>query len=113
MKIQRLLGILWLALFSFILAFWLWQFVKNAYQSDLSFHVYISPVFLFGAIASFFLFQGARWARIAIGIIALSLAVLVFWLTLKFGWRWADGSLGVFALASVVLLFFPRHEPVA
>jgi peptidoglycan/LPS O-acetylase OafA/YrhL len=113
MKTQHILGILWFALFSFILIFWLWQFMEKTSPESGYFRVLTSPVFLFGAIASFFLFRGAQWARIAIGIIALLIAVLVTWLFLKSGWRWPDGSLGVFALASVVLLFLPRHDPVA
>jgi hypothetical protein len=112
MKTHRILGILWFALFSSILVFWFWEFVEKTSPESGYFRVFTSPVFLFGAIASFFLFQGARWARIAIGIIALLIAVLVAWLVLKSGWRWPDGSLGIFSLASVVFLFFPRHEPV-
>ena len=113
MKIQRILGIPWLALFSFILLVWVWQFVAGADRGDLKLHAILIPIFLFGAIASFCLFRGARWARIAIGIIALLIAVLVTWFFLKSGWHWPDGSLGVFALASVVILLWPKHEPVA
>jgi peptidoglycan/LPS O-acetylase OafA/YrhL len=116
MKTQRILGILWLALFTFIIAFWLWKFAtRTNMSSDLGFHAFASPVYLFGVIASFFLIRGAQWARIAIGIIALLFAVLVFWLFWKsWSWHGVDGCLGIFALVSAVILLYPRrHEPVA
>jgi hypothetical protein len=115
MKTQRILGILWLALFTFIIAFWLWKFAtRTNMSSDLGFHTFASPVYLFGVIASFFLIRGAQWARIAIGIIALLFAVLVFWLFWKsWSWHGVDGCLGIFALVSAVILLFPRRHAVA
>ena len=69
---------------------------------------------MFGVIASAFIIQGARWARIAIGIMALAivfLAVCGMWQERR--WHGVDGCLGVFELVSALILLFPRHEPVA
>ena len=114
MKTQRTLGILWLALFILIICLWLWKLIRrDDVSGSLGFHPLAGLVYVFGVIASAFLIQGARWARIAIGIIALLVAVLVAWIFFKSGLRWPDGCIGAFALVSVVLLFWPRHEPVA
>jgi peptidoglycan/LPS O-acetylase OafA/YrhL len=117
MKIQRTLGTLWLALFSYGLCFWFWEFVRKSDPGANGGHAILSPIFLFGAIASIFLFRGAKWARIAIGIIALFLGVIMLWNIWQRGWmwadRWPDDSLCVISLASVVLLIIPKHEPVA
>jgi len=112
MKTQRILGILWLALFSFILVLWLWQAIEKAESSGL-YRVFISPAFLFGAIASFFLFLGARWARISVGIIALLIVALVILENDNHWARWPDACLGIFALASAITLLFPRRKAVA
>ena len=85
-------------------------------QADLGTHVVLTPIFLFGVVASIFLIRGAKWARTAVGIIALSLAGLVVWGIVDSGWRsdlWADYSLSGFALASVILLMFDRHKLAA
>ena len=114
MKTQRILGILWLAFCSFIIVFWLWKFMNNIQPLVGYFQIFASVVYLFGAVASIFLFRGARWARIAIGIIALSTAILVIWEIWNMG-RWPvwDGYFGVFGLVSAVILLFPRRHAVA
>jgi peptidoglycan/LPS O-acetylase OafA/YrhL len=86
----------------------------NSDQSELYFRVIATPGFLFGAIASFFLFRGAQWARIAVGITVLLMAVLVLaeaWM--KRHWPDEDGFLGLFALVSALILLFPRRCAVA
>jgi hypothetical protein len=72
-----------------------------------------------GAVASIFLFQGAKWARISIGILALFFgggALSEIW-EQRWMWmkadKWACDSLVVFSLVTIVLLFFRRYEPVA
>jgi peptidoglycan/LPS O-acetylase OafA/YrhL len=112
MKIQRILGILWFAVFSYILVLWLWQFMEKTIPYSVYFRVLACPVFVFGALASIFLFRGARWARFTIGNIALFiLGLMIVEISESFLSR-PDGWLGLFALASFVLLFCPRHEPV-
>jgi hypothetical protein len=114
MKTQRILGILWLALFILIVGLWLWKLTRgDDVSGDLGFHPLAGLVYLFGVIASAFLIQGAHWARIAIGIIALLVAVHIAWVFFKSGLKWPDRCIGAFALVSVVLLFWPKHEPVA
>jgi hypothetical protein len=122
MKTQRILGILWLALCSYIGLTLLWQ-LSHIFVSDLSkfrptpdlyLAILACLLYLAGAVASVFLFRGAQWARRFVGLIAvLSLIACV-------GQIIAFRSLNVlvsvviaFALVSVVFLFWPRHEPVA
>src|ERR1035441_369550 len=103
MKIQRTIGSLWLALFSFGICLWIWQFTMKINQGDFGTHAFLTPFFLFGVVASIFLIRRQRWARITIGVMALAIAVLVILNILESGWRWpdlwADYSLGLFALA--------------
>jgi uncharacterized membrane protein YobD (UPF0266 family) len=66
---------------------------------------------MFAAVASFFLFHGARWASIVVGVIALLIVIACIWQIRSLS-IWS-GLLGVFALVSVYYLFLPRHDPVA
>jgi hypothetical protein len=114
LKTQRTFGILWLALFVLIISLWLWKLIRgDDVSGSLGFHPLAGLVYVFGVIASAFLIQGARWARFAIGCIALLVTVLIAWIFFKSGVRWPDGCIGSFALVSVVFLFWPGHEPVA
>ena len=115
MKTQRTFGILWLALFILIISLWLWKLIRgDDVSGDLAFHPLAGLVYVFGVIASAFIIQGARWARIAIGIMALAIAVLVVIAMLASRrWHGVDGCLGLFALVSALILLIPRHEPVA
>ena len=108
MKTQRILGTLWFALFCSILILWFYQFMEKPYSGY--FRVFTSPVFVFGAVASIFLFRGARWAHITISIMALLIAGLMSYEVWTTWWTWPDACIGVFALVSVVLLFWPRHD---
>jgi hypothetical protein len=81
-------------------------------------HALLGLVSLFGIVASIFLFKGAKWARISIGIIAIGLGVgALFWENLPQGWiradKWADDVTFILSLVTVVLLFFPRDAPIA
>ncbi len=128
MKTQRILGILWLVVGSFIgiSALWhywfLWRAIFSGSFSEsggigpsaLFFAAMCGPLYLFGAVASIFLFRGARWARISVGVIALYTVIyLLVWIMMMQKFPHWDGVLGVFALVSIVLLLLPRHEPVA
>ena len=75
-------------------------------------------VCLFGIVACIFLFQGAKWARISIGSIALVFGVGAFFgEILPQGWmrvdKLADDATFVFSVVTVVLLFFRKYEPAA
>jgi len=85
MKIQRTLGTLWLASFIAGPCYWLWEFVEKSAPAYDGIHALLSLLCLFGAIASIFLFQGAKWARFSIGIIALFFAVSLLWDICKHG----------------------------
>ena len=117
MKIERTLGTLWLASFITLLCYWLWEFVERCAPAYDGIHAWLSLLCLFGAVASVFLFRGAKWARISIGIIALFFAVGVLLDICRQGWmwrdNWADNGLGIFSLVSIVLLFVPRQASVA
>jgi hypothetical protein len=123
MKTQRILGILWMAVCCFLVVFWFTEhsyifFMPHFSLKRLSltshFQIIASPVLLFGAVASFFLFCGARWARFSVGLIALSIAIIVLWAVLALGMRpvW-DPYLAVFALLSAIVLLVPRRHSVA
>ena len=117
MKIQRTLAILWLASFIAGPCYWLWEFLNNVCPGYNGIHGLFSLLCLFGAVASIFLFQGAKWARISIGIIALFFGVAALSEIWEKGLMRADtlacDSLLVFSLVTIVLLFFRRYEPVA
>jgi hypothetical protein len=110
-RIQRTLGVLWLLAFIAGPCFWLWEFLNKIAPAYDGFHALLSLLCLYGAVASFFLIRGANWARVSLGMIALILAVGVFWgEILPQGWMRVDklGDDGVFLLSlmTVVLLFF-------
>jgi hypothetical protein len=118
MKTQRTLAILWLAAFVAALYYWIWEFLHKSAPAYDGIHARLSPIFIFGIVACVFLFQGAKWARISIGTIALLLGAGVFFgEILPQGWmrvdKLADDAAFVFSLLTVVLLFFRKYEPVA
>jgi hypothetical protein len=117
MKTQRTLAILWLAWFIAGPCYWLWAFLHKSAPAYDGIHALLSLACLFGVVACIFLFQGAKWARISIGIIALVLAIDQLWNIWQRGWmwrdKWADDATFFFSLVSVVLLFFRRHERIA
>ena len=110
-RIQRSLGVLWLLAFIAGPCYWLWGFLYKIAPAYDGFHAFLSLVCLYGAIASVFLIRGANWARISLGMIALFLAVGVFWgEILPQGWmrvdKLADDGVFLLSLMTVVLLFF-------
>ena len=120
MKTQRILGILWLALCSYTGVTILWQLShifglpKFRPTPDLFLAILMCLIYLIGAVASIFLFRGARWARRFVGVIAvLSVVACIGQIVAFRSLPVLGGVFGVFALVSVVLLFRPRHEPVA
>lgn len=117
MKTQRTLAILWLGAFIAGPCYWLWAFLEKSAPAYDGIHALLSLLCLFGAIASIFLFKGAKWARISIGMIAIFLAVGGLWDIGQPGWlradKWADDGTYVFSLVTIGLLFFRRYEPVA
>jgi len=118
MKTQRALATLWLAAFIAGPCFWLLAFLLKSAPAYDGIHALHSLVCLFGIVACIFLFRGARWARISLGIIALYFGVgVLFTEILPQGWmrvdKLADDATFVLSLVTVVLLFFRKYEPVA
>jgi hypothetical protein len=117
MKTHHLIATLWLLLCSFFGIYMLWGFRPSApqYESTAQFYVAIlfCLIYLFGVVASIFLFRGARWARIFIGIVSLlsMLSCVMQYISYRSLPAWGI-ALGVFSFISVVLLFWPKHEPV-
>jgi hypothetical protein len=75
--------------------------------------ILIAILYLTGAVASFSLFLGARWAAKAVGSIAVLSIILVLVASSLFGTISVQRSIFIiFALVSAVLLFLPRHETV-
>ena len=114
MKTHQILGALWMTLCGLMGIVLLWAlsrifFVQHFRPSPVLFLAI--PVCMFAAVASFFLFHGARWASIVVGVIALLIVIACIWQIRSLS-IWS-GLLGVFALVSVYYLFLPRHDPVA
>ncbi len=107
---------LWLASFVAGPGYWLWEFLNKCAPAYDGFHALLSLLCLFGVVASIFLFRGATWARISIGIIAIFFGAGTFSEIWQQGWMRADklavDAVFVFSLVSVVLLFFPGHAPI-
>lgn len=96
--------------------FWLWEFLHKSAPAYDGIHARHSLVCLFGIVACIFLFQGARWARISLGLVALYIGVGVLFVEiLPQGWmrvdKLGDDAMFVLCLVTVVLLFFRKYEP--
>ena len=118
MKTQRTLALLWLVMFIAGPCYWIWMFVNKSVPAYDGIHAVNALICLFGIVTCIFLFQGAKWARISMGMIALIFGVGVFfWEILPQGWmrvdKLADDATFVLSLVTVVLLFFREYEPVA
>jgi hypothetical protein len=116
MKTQRTLAILWLATFIAGPSVWLWMFLNHSTPGYDGIHALHSVVCLFGALACVFLFRGAKWARVSIGVIAIYFAVgVLFGEIVPYGWmrvdKLGDDATFVFSLVTIVLLFFRKYEP--
>jgi hypothetical protein len=67
-----------------------------------------------GAVASIYLFRGAQWARIFVGLVAFLTLIFAVVQNVRGQPLSVLGCIiDLIALVSVVLLFLPRHEPVA
>ena len=66
--IQRTLAVLWIGVFIAVMSYWLWAFLNKSAPAYDGIHALQSPLFLFGIVASIFLFKGAKWARISMGL---------------------------------------------
>lgn len=118
MKIYKILGAGWLAFCGYFGLMLLWQLfhgilLKARPTPDLLIAIFACAVYLYGMVASIFLFRGARWARGTVGLVAALtfIAVVAQFIALSFSW-FACG-VGLFALVSLVFLFLFRHESVA
>ena len=78
---------------------------------------YVSVVvwllYLAGAVAGFFMYCGARWARIFIGVLAVLFAIICIAQMIRSESIIFSSIIAIFALVTLVLLLLPRHEPVA
>jgi hypothetical protein len=117
MKAHRFFGILWLSICGYFGINMLWG-IRHEFTHYLNLRPidYIGDLvclmFLVGIVASIFLFRGARWARIMVGIIALLTGVVfiaLFVLAFKSGVSIRVGVLGIFGLISAIVLLFPRR----
>ena len=118
MKTQRILGISWLIFCGYFGLLLLWQLLhgivlKARPTPDLYIGIFACAVYLYGIVASVFLFRGARWARRGVSRVAALTLIGVVAQFIALWFSWFAFGVGLFALASLVLLFMARHEPVA
>ena len=120
MKTQRILGILWLALCCIAtiqMARLLSRVVGAPHftpQADFFAALLLCLAYIVGAVASIFLFWGAHWARICVGLVASMTLIFAVVQNVRGQPLSVLGcAIDFIALVSVVLLFWPRHEPVA
>jgi hypothetical protein len=114
MKAHKILGALWMTLFAFFGIVLLHALLRIFFDPNFrpSLVLFLSiPVCMFAAVASFFLFRGARWASVVVGIIAILIVITCIWQIRSLS-IWS-GLLGLFALVSVYFLFLPRHAQAA
>jgi hypothetical protein len=118
MKTKSILCVLWLALGSIISICSLWT-NRNVwgiiFAGDIPFSgffppsydlflVMLGPLYLFSAIAGVFLFRGARWASISIGVISLlTVIVCIRGLVVNGLVPTWDGLLGCLALITALI----------
>jgi hypothetical protein len=124
MKIQRILGVFWLAFCGYNSILFAWKASQAAFIPNSTAHntpllslflgLFFCLVFLSSAVASIFLIRGAAWARRffrLFALLVLIMTVIPALATLQF--HLLDAVFCLFAVISAVLLFSPRHEPVA
>jgi hypothetical protein len=70
--------------------------------------------YLAGAVAGFYLFRGAKWARGFVGFIAILIVIATTALSVALkSVPILCGVIGVFAIVTVVLLLLSRHDTAA
>ncbi len=120
MRTDRILGGLWLVLCGYSSVLLLWP-LSSLFASprlrptpELGLGLLLAAIFISGAVASVFLFRGARWARRYVGGIAFFTVILhVVQTTVGRAISVASLTFTLLALVSGVLLFSPRREAVA
>jgi peptidoglycan/LPS O-acetylase OafA/YrhL len=118
MRLQRVLGTLWMAVcggFS-IRCLWMLLYHASYYLNAFYYSVawFFCWLYLIGAVAGIFLLRRARWARKLAGCV--SVLIVLATITAKIAW----GSLpvdyyvvSILATAALVLLLLPTHDQVA
>ena len=118
MKTHKVLGAAWLAFCGFFGLLFLWQLLHGILLGarptpDLYLGIFVCALYLYGIVASIFLFRGARWARSTVGLIAALTFIAVVAQFIAISFSWFACGVGVFSVVSLLLLFRSRHEPVA
>ena|ERR1051325_5330682 len=118
MRLQRVLGTLWMAVCGGfgIRCLWVLLYHASYYLNAFYYSVawFFCLLYLIGAVVGMFLLRRARWARKLAG--GISVLIVLATITAMIAW----GSLpvdycvvSVLATASLVLLLLPTHEQVA
>ena len=119
MKINRILGILWLALCGSSV-FNLLRAMQGLHPTAAGLWIAMSVLagacllYLAGMVASLFLMRGASWARWLIAVVAVweAFSTAAYMVVSKSFHAWS-GFCIVLAVVTLVLFFLPKHEPVA
>lgn len=117
MKTHRILGVLWMALGGFLGSVFLWMLLRAVifhpqFLASLRFYfpTLLCLLYLAGAVAGFFLFRGAPWARGFLGVIAVLIVMATIAQAVSQGLPLLCGVVGILAVVSVVLLFVPSKR---
>jgi hypothetical protein len=118
MKTHKILGAGWLAFCGYFGLVLLWQLLhgialKPRPTPDLFIAIFACAIYLYGIIASIYLFRGARWARSTVGLVAALTVIAVVAQFIAMSFSWFACAVGAFSVVSLVLLFRSRHEPAA
>lgn len=117
MKRCRVLGILWLALCSYFGFDLLWGVSPIFYERnvvftrDLYIGIFLCAVYLSGIVPCIFLFRGAEWAQVFVGVLAVvsfMACFALFFVAKRFPFPLY--LLAAFALLSAGLLLFPKRR---
>ncbi|NOS71899.1 MAG: hypothetical protein HOP33_18460 [Verrucomicrobia bacterium] len=116
---HKILGILWMAICGYFFA----TLVQGAYElhpdrlDTVAINLFFVLLYLAGAVTSFYLLIGARWARVVLSIVALltvtasMMGLFAFFNSLPFSF--VGIAFDIFALASAGVLLFARRYAVA
>ena len=115
---HRIVGILWMVICGYFFA----TLVQGVYEArpdrfdTLAINLFFVLLYLAGAVTSFYVLAGARWARVVLSIVALLtvtasvMGLFAFFNSLPFSF--VGIAFDIFALVSAGVLLLGRPDPI-